>query len=148
VVGMDIDPGIRDYLDRYADSLTRFDAEAAAELWSTPGMIVDDRFSGVLESRDAMVAGLEQSYPLYRQLGLATVGWELLAATSMTDAITQVQVRWLFYDGDGRLLTDSTSYYVLRRDDDGLRACVCIQTDDLEKLQALAAEHGIPMPSS
>jgi hypothetical protein len=148
MTAMDIDPGIRDYLDRYADSLTRFDAEAAAELWSTPGMIVDDRFSGVLESRDAMVAGLEQSYPLYRELGLASVGWELLAATSMTDAITQVQVRWLFYDGDGGLLTDSTGYYVLRRDDDGLRACVCIQTDDLEKLQALAAEHGIPMPGS
>jgi hypothetical protein len=145
---MDIDPGIRDYLDRYADSLTRFDAEAAAELWSTPGMIVDDRFSGVLESRDAMVAGLQQSYPLYRQLGLASVGWELLGATAMTDAITQVQVRWLFHDGDGGLLTDSTSYYVLRRDDDGLRASVCIQTDDLAKLQALAAEHGIPMPGS
>lgn len=52
---------INDYLDRYADSLSNFDAETAASLWSTPGVIVDDRFSGVIESRGQMVQGLEQS---------------------------------------------------------------------------------------
>ena len=60
------------------DRLTDLDAESAADLWTTPGLIADDRFSGVLESREAMVQGLKQSYPLYRQLGLASVGYDLL----------------------------------------------------------------------
>jgi hypothetical protein len=142
------DSDIIDYLDRYAATLTAFDAEAAAELWSTPGMIVDDRFSGVLDSRAAMAEGLRQSYPLYERLGLASVTYDILDLVRMTDSITQVHVRWLFYDSDGELLIDSTSYYILRREDDGLRACVCVQTDDLEKLQALAARHGIELPEN
>ncbi|WP_220086024.1 hypothetical protein, partial [Burkholderia multivorans] len=60
------------YLDRYARSLSDFDAEAAAGLWSIPGMIVDETFAGVLDSREAMAQGLEQSYPVYRKLGLAS----------------------------------------------------------------------------
>ncbi|MGC5028222.1 hypothetical protein ACLQ3K_26035 [Tsukamurella sp. DT100] len=136
---------IDDYLDRYAETLTRFDATAAASLWAEPGMIVDDRFSGVLEDRAAMARGLEHSYPLYRALGLASVGHELLSATPLTGAITLVHVRWLFLDADGALLTDSTAYYVLRRDEDGPHACVCIQVDDASKLQALAADRGIDL---
>lgn len=137
---------IDDYLTRYAASLTGFDAQASADLWATPGMIVDDRFSGLLDSREAMVEGLEQSFLFYQQLGLASVGYELLRHEQLSDAIALVHVRWLFFDADGELLTDSISYYILRRDDDGLRACVCIQTDDVEKLQALAAERGIEFP--
>lgn len=74
-----------DYLTRYAATLTGFDAPATAELWATPGMIVDDRFAGVLVSREAMVQGLEQSYPMYRKVGLASVGYELLAHEQFTE---------------------------------------------------------------
>ena len=141
------DAAIDDYLTRYAADLTAFDAKASADLWSTPGMLVDDRFTGVLESRDAMVEALEQSYPLYKELGLASVGHELLRQEQLSGTVTLVQVRWLFFDDDGEQLTDSTSWYLLRRDDEGLRACVCIQVDDLEKLEALAAERGVALPS-
>jgi hypothetical protein len=136
---------IDDYLTRYAATLTTFDAKAAADLWATPGMIIDDRFAGVLNDRESMAQGLEQSYPLYRELGLASVGYERLGTQDLTDAITLVQVRWLFNDADGNRLTDSTAYYLVRRDEDGIHACVCVQTDDAEKLQALAAERGIDL---
>jgi hypothetical protein len=80
-----------------------------------------------------MARGLEQSYPVYRRLGLASVGHECLKVDELTDAIKLVQVRWLFYDANGSQLTDSNAYYIVRRDDDGLHACVCIQTDDAER---------------
>ncbi|TWS18034.1 hypothetical protein FK529_17695 [Tsukamurella asaccharolytica] len=136
---------IDDYLARYAQTLTRFDATAGAALWAEPGMIVDDRFSGVLDDRASMARGLEQSYPLYRALGLASVGHELLGSTPLTEAIVLLHVRWLFLDADGALLTDSTAYYIVRRDEDGPHACVCVQVDDASKLQALAADRGIDL---
>ncbi len=137
---------IEQYLSRYAASLTEFDAEAAVELWSTPGMIADDRVSGVLDTREEMVAGLKQSYPLYRELGLASVGHELLDANELSDRLVLVKVRWLFRDAEGKLLTDATSYYLLRDDDTaGLQACVCVETDSAEHLQALAVERGIDL---
>lgn len=137
---------IEQYLARYAASLTAFDAEAAVTLWSTPGMIADDRVSGVLDTREEMVAGLKQSYPLYRELGLASVGHELLDANELSDRLVLVKVRWLFRDADGELLTDANSYYLLRDDDAaGLQACVCVETDSAEHLQALAVERGIDL---
>lgn len=134
------------YLTRYAASLTEFDAEAAVSLWSTPGMIADDRVSGVLDTREEMVMGLKQSYPLYRELGLASVGHQLLEANELSDRLVLVKVRWLFRDAEGDLLTDATSYYLLRDEDEaGLQACVCIETDSAEHLQALAQKRGIDL---
>lgn len=139
---------VADYLSRYAATLTDHDAKTAAELWATPGMIVDDRASGVLESRDAMVEGLQQSYPLYRKLGLASVGHELLEVKRLTERLVLVCVRWLFLDDAGDFLTDSTSYYLLREEEADLRACVCIETDAVAKLQALAEERGVELTSA
>lgn len=137
---------IEQYLARYAASLTEFDAEAAVELWSTPGMIADDRVSGVLDTREEMITGLKQSYPLYRELGLASVGHELLDANELSDRLVLVKVRWLFRGTEGELLTDANSYYLLRDDDAaGLQACVCVETDSAEHLQALAEERGIDL---
>lgn len=136
---------IDDYLTRYADTLTAFDSTAAASLWAMPGMIIDDRFAGVLGDRESMAQSLEQSYPLYRELGLTSVTHECVDIQNLTDVISLVQVRWLFHDADGNQLTDSNAYYIVRRDDDGLHACVCIQTDDAEKLQTLAAERGVDL---
>ncbi|MFF3645579.1 hypothetical protein [Streptomyces sp. NPDC002564] len=140
----DIEAELDDYLARYADTLTSYDAHAAAGLWGTPGMILtDEQGAGVLESREAMAAGLEQSYPLYRRLGLASVGYERLGHERLGDTIFLVRVRWLFYDSDGNRMTDSHGSYILRRGDEGLRAFVCVPADDAEKLQALAAEKGV-----
>lgn len=136
---------INDYLTRYAATLTEFDAEGAADLWSTPGMIVSDHFSGTLDSRELMITGLKQSYPLYARLGLASVGHELLEANPLSNKLTLVKVRWLFLDANRDMLTDSTSYYLLRNEASGLQACVCIETDSAEKIQALADAHGIDL---
>jgi hypothetical protein len=142
------DDTISEYLTRYADSLTAFDAETAAGLWSTPGMIVNDRSSGVLDSRDAMVESLRQAYPIYHRLGLASVGFDLLERRDLSDRLVLVRVRWLFFDAGGAQLTDTDSYYLLRDEDEaGLQACVCVETDAAQKLQALAAERGVDLTS-
>lgn len=138
-------PEINDYLTRYAASLTAFDSKAAAELWGTPGMIIDNNFTGVLEEREAMAQGLEQSYPVYKKLGLGSVLHECLNIDDLTDAIKLVHVRWHFLDSAGEPLTDSTAYYLLRRDEDGFHAFVNVQVDDAEKLQSLAAERGVDL---
>lgn len=139
---------ITKYLSRYAATLTEFDAEAAASLWSVPGMVTNDRFSGVVTSHEEMIDGLKQSYPLYQKLGLAAVDFELLDLQSMTELLVLVKVRWLFLDGDSSLLTDSSSYYLLRQEESGLQACLCIETDSAEKLKELAARLGIDLFST
>ena len=72
-----------EFFDEYASALRVFDADATARLWGLPGMIVTDDFAGALESRADMAAGLAQSYPLYRRLGLESAVPELLATVGL-----------------------------------------------------------------
>lgn len=69
---------VDDYLTCYAATLADHDSKAAANLWATPEMILDDRFADILEDRDAMAQALERSYPLHRELGLASIRSRML----------------------------------------------------------------------
>jgi hypothetical protein len=131
------------HLCAYENALSSFNAKRTAELWGLPGTIVSDTFVGALDSREAMAAGLEQSYPLYQQLGLHHVGHETLERVDLTDRLLRVRVRWLFYDAAGELLTDAHYEYLLRDDDDGLHAYVAVAIDEQEKLTELARRQGL-----
>ncbi|WP_370616918.1 hypothetical protein [Mumia sp. Pv 4-285] len=139
------------FLTAYGDSLAAFDAERSAALWGTPGTIVSDTFAASLDSRQEMVEGLRQSYPLYRALGLVGVRFEVEEAVDLTDVLVRVRVRWLFDGEGGELLADSTYEYLLRRDADGLHAYVSVDIDAQEKLADLARRKGVdlsPPPES
>ncbi len=136
-----------DYLDRYAQTLTDLDAPAATALWSMPAVIADSNFTGVIETRELMRDGLSRSYPLYQQLGLDSVGYELIDASNLTESLVLAHVQWQFLEKSGALLTDSTAYYLIREEAGGLLASVCIQIDDAEKLQALATRLGVDLTS-
>ena len=133
------------HLRAYEQALSSFDAKRTAELWGVPGTIISDAFVGALDSREAMAAGLEQSYPIYQRLGLDHVEHKTLHRVDLTDRLLLVQVRWLFYDGAGDLLTDGHYEYLLRQDDDMLRTYVAVAIDEQEKLTQLAQRQGIDL---
>jgi hypothetical protein len=133
------------HLRAYEQALSSFDAKRTAELWGIPGTIISDAFVGSLDSREAMAAGLEQSYPVYQRLGLHNVEHQTLHRVDLTDRLLLVQVRWLFYDSAGDLLTDGHYEYLLRQDDDMLRTYVAVAIDEQEKLAQLAQRQGIDL---
>jgi hypothetical protein len=133
------------HLRAYQEALGSYDAKRTAELWGVPGTIISDAFVGSLDSREAMAAGLEQSYPIYQRLGLDHVEHQTLHRVDLTDRLLLVHVRWLFYDAAGELLTDGHYEYLLRHDDDGLRTYVAVAIDEQEKLTELAQRQGIDL---
>ncbi|MGW6335681.1 hypothetical protein [Nocardia rhamnosiphila] len=137
---------LESFLDEYQSTLSAYDAERTAALWGTPGTIVSDAFVGALHSRDEMAQGLAQAHPIYQMLGLARVDHTVVDYAELTGSLLRVRVRWHFYDGDDALLTDSDYEYLLRRDDDGLRAYVAVAIDEAEKLARVAADRGVRLP--
>ncbi|MEI5583154.1 MULTISPECIES: hypothetical protein [unclassified Agromyces] len=134
------------FLERYGASLAAFDASASASLWGEPRAILSDGFAGALGSDDELVAALEQSYPLYRALGLAGVEHELLEEAPITDRITRVRVRWHFLDETGERMSRSDyEYYVVEGDDGALRVRFAVGIDDAEQLADLARRKGIDL---
>lgn len=142
---MTIDNDLEAFFDAYGAALSSFDAERAAAQWGTPGTLLSDGFAGSLSSTAEMAQGLAQSYPFYRRLGLARVSHTVIELAELTGRIIRIRVRWHFYDESGELLTDSDYEYLLRRDDDGLRAYVAVAIDEQEKLAKLAAAKGIDL---
>jgi hypothetical protein len=133
------------HLRAYENALSSFDAKRTAELWGVPGTLISDTFAGSLDSREAMAAGLEQSYPLYQRLGLHHVEHQTLHRVDLTDRLLLVHVRCLFYDSAGELLTDGHYEYLLRQDDDVLRTYVAVAIDEQEKLSQLAQRRGVDL---
>jgi hypothetical protein len=133
------------HLRAYQEALSSYDARRSADLWGVPGTIVSDAFVGAFDSREAMAAGLEQSYPLYQRLGLSHVEHQTLDRIDLTERLLLVRVRWLFYDAARELLTDGHYAYLLRLDDDGLRTYVAVAIDEQQKLAELAQRKGIDL---
>jgi hypothetical protein len=137
---------LHELLDRYGAALAAFDARASAALWGEPRAILSDGFAGSLGSDDELVAALEQSYPLYRSLGLAGVEHELLEEAPITDRITRARVRWHFLDETGERMSRSDyEYYVAEGDDGEPRVRFAVGIDDAEQLADLARRKGIDL---
>ena len=136
---------LQEFFDGYGASLAAFDARASAALWGEPRAMLTDDMGGTLGSDDELVAALEQSYPLYRQLGLAGVTAEVREAVALTERTTRARVRWHFLDERGDELTTSDyEYYVV--DDSGLAVRFAFGIDDTERLTELAKRKGVELP--
>ncbi len=136
---------LAEFFDRYAAALREFDADATAQLWGLPGMIVTDEFAGALESRADLAAGLATSYPLYRRLGLESAWPEIRAVSALTDRISTVRVRWRFLDADDELIVTTDYEYLVRDDADGLHAYLAVGIDEAEALQRAARTRGVDL---
>lgn len=137
---------LTEFLERYGGGLAAFDARASASLWDAPRAILSDGFAGSLGSDDELVAALEQSYPIYRALGLAGVEHELLEEAPITDRITRVRVRWHFLDESGERMSRSDyEYYLVEGDDGELRVRFAVGIDDAEQLADLARRKGVDL---
>lgn len=137
---------LTEFLERYGGALAAFDARASASMWGEPRAILSDAFAGALGSDEELVAALEQSYPLYRRLGLAGVEHELLEEAPITDRITRVRVRWHFLEESGERMSRSDyEYYVAEGDDGELRVRFAVGIDDAEQLADLARRKGVDL---
>lgn len=107
------------FLTAYGSASATRDADAAAALWGTPGLLLSDELAGALDSREDMAAGFRQGFPLYDKFDLAEDRHTVLERVDVTDAIVRIRLRWHFYDSKGEHLTDGDYEYVLRLDSDG-----------------------------
>ena len=139
------DERLADFFDRYAETLRDFDAEATAQFWGLPGMIVTDDFAGALESRADMAAGLASAHPLYKLLGLASASPELRSVNGLTDRIVTVRVRWSYLDEAGDVIVTTDYEYLLRDDADGLHVYLAVGIDEAEALARAAQERGVDL---
>ncbi|WP_173924526.1 hypothetical protein [Agromyces sp. Marseille-P2726] len=136
---------LAEFFDEYAAALREFDADATARLWGLPGMIVTDDFAGALESRADMAAGLAQSYPLYRRLGLESAVPELRAVSALTERISTVRVRWSYLDAADEVIVTTDYEYLVRDDADGLHVYLAVGIDEAEALQRAADSRGVDL---
>jgi hypothetical protein len=92
-----------------------------------------------------MAAGLAQSYPLYRRLGLESAVPELRAVSALTDRISTVRVRWSYLDAADEVIVTTDYEYLVRDDADGLHVYLAVGIDEAEALQRAADSRGVDL---
>jgi hypothetical protein len=138
---------LHEFFARYGAALEAFDARAAAALWGPPRAMLADAFAGSLGTEEEVAAGLEQSYPLYKRLGLAGVEFDVLEEVPLTERITRARIRWHFLDADGERMSRSDyEYYVQEGDGGELTVRFALGIDDAERLAELMHRKGLDVP--
>jgi hypothetical protein len=113
------DTSIQDFLDRLGRAVTSGDGAAAANLWSTPALVMGDEMVRAIASADEVAAFFGGAKAEYNQRGIVDTRAEIVRLTWPTDRIAIVEVRWPYLDAKGNEVGDEVSTYTLRRDDRG-----------------------------
>ena len=138
---------LNEFFARCGSALGALDARAAAALWGPPRAMLADAFAGSLGTEEEVAAGLEQSYPLYKRLGLAGVEFDVLDEVPLTERITRARIRWHFLDADGERMSRSDyEYYVQEGDGGDLTVRFALGIDDAERLAELMHRKGLDVP--
>ncbi len=138
---------LHEFFGRYGSALEQYDSHASAAMWGPPRAILSDAFAGSLGSDEEVAAALEQSYPVYRELGLSGVEFDVLEEVPITEHITRARIRWHFLDETGERMSRSDyEYYVQEGDDGELTVRFALGIDDAEQLADLMHRKGLDVP--
>lgn len=120
------DLGVQDFLEMYALSLTEGAADALAQMWDTPALVISDDGVDTVEDREelhGMYAGAREHY---NSAGVTDTRPEIVRLDEITDKIVMVRVRWPWLDEEGNELGAEASTYTLRRNSAGEWKIRCI----------------------
>jgi ketosteroid isomerase-like protein len=123
-----LQPGIRAFLDRYADALVGGDLPGIAACYTLPALVVGDTSTIPVTEAGQIEAAFAGAADGYRARGLVAARPEVRGADPLTAALVLVDVRWSYQDAAGREHDHSSYRYLLRRNDGELAIQVVVDT--------------------
>jgi ketosteroid isomerase-like protein len=131
------------FFARYAELLSRFDAEAIADLYDYPCLMVSDAGVAVGMERAHAVDGVRGMAALYGPTGFRRAAPRVESAELLSDRLALVRVHWTYLAEADRPIYENRYVYLVRRADGGeWRVCVAASIDDAERLEALLGGSG------
>ncbi|HEY7875790.1 MAG TPA: hypothetical protein VIG64_11785 [Actinomycetota bacterium] len=129
----------QDFLDDYRSVFEQFDADAVAERFAYPCLIVGDGDPVDLRavgSHAEWVEQLKMLMDIYKGFGVRTAAVLDSNAMSVTPRVIQVAIHWSLRDADDREVYDFHAVYTLVEREGALRIAA-IAHDELPQIMAL-----------
>jgi len=124
----------------YVDAFARWDFDAVAALWMSPGLFMTPAGSLALDA-DAFRDNGAQLLAFYRAQGVSRPEGELVGCERLHDGVVLTRMRYRLFDMSGAQVVEWEHDYILRRTGEGWRAAFAVADGEI----AAWAARGTPM---
>ncbi|HSK48498.1 MAG TPA: hypothetical protein VLA05_10950 [Coriobacteriia bacterium] len=107
---------VSDFLNTYAEVLSRADAGAMARLWNVPALVVGGGQVIAVGSPAETEQFFMQSFAQYHASGVQTAIPAEPRVALLSDSVASVAVHWIHENADGLEVGAEDAFYILARD--------------------------------
>jgi hypothetical protein len=112
------DEHLRRFLVRYGEALAVGDLKAISGCYAVPALVLSDEGSVPIAALEEIEAAFDGAAERYRAQGLVGLRPTLVASEVLSERLLSVDVRWEYFDEQGRSAQQNGYRYVLRLQDE------------------------------
>lgn len=120
------------FFDLYGDAFTRKDHETLADQWIFPCYITQQIGPAYFKDRESFVKNLGHLSAFYDAQGVAVAKGTVTEARAKYDGVIEALVDYTLNDAKNETIAAWLTTYVLRRTDDGWKACFAIADGEID----------------
>ncbi|UAA37862.1 hypothetical protein KIH87_14315 [Paraneptunicella aestuarii] len=125
------------FFDKYAKAYRAYDANAVAELYFIPAVIMSDDNKDVFTSTQDVVMYIERLMERLRKIGAVDFVPDVCQTMRLSDNIQFTNVKWNFYAEENKRLFSCYVSYTLQSVGDDLKVIVTVMDDEERELAKL-----------
>ena len=125
----------QDFFNEYAAAYQRYDADAVAEMYFLPAVIMSDNKKNVYTSRDAIAQVIDELMVKLQVIGAMYFEAEVCQAMRLSENIMFCNVKWTFKNVNEEILFSCFVSYTLQSEEDYLKIIVSVIDDEEKELE-------------
>lgn len=131
----------QDFFDQYAAAYQSYDADAVADMYFLPAVLMSDDAKSVYTSHDAIVVVIEELMQKFQALGVMEFEAEVCQAMKLSENIMFCNVKWNFRNITNEVVFSCFVSYTMQSDNEQLKIIVSVTDDEERELDRLLAEN-------
>lgn len=126
------------FIDQYAETLSKGSAELAAGFHLVPSVFMGDHSKQVLQNKNELEKILTSILSRCTEAGIVLYQAEVNQTMRLSDSLFFTTMRWNLYDADNQLRISFTASYTMQELEDGnLKIIVTVVDDDKKQLEGI-----------
>lgn len=125
------------FFKNYKNAFLNDDPQFISEVYDFPMVFYTDSGEMVLFEEAAFFDNSKKLIQLYKSLGVAEVGYEIISEQRLSDAFILASIRWIFRNSAGGEIYSATVRYALKLMNEDIRIKSIFVVDEMRKIAEL-----------
>lgn len=125
------------FFDEYAKAYESYDADAVADMYFLPAVIMSDDQKNVFTSHDAISATIDELMDKLQSIGVELFEADVCQTMRLSENIMFSNVKWFFKNQEEQVLFTCFVSYTLQFENESLKIIVSVIDDEERELEKL-----------